>query len=177
MIFLAKTKCPQDRMSPLFTLVCRFPGCQIDRAKSPHSCNLRLINRCWNWKQIVVIRNRQSKTWFSASMQGFLNAQSQNFVCTHKRWRRAHSWKEKVQKNKTDHTCHASAFYVSDIESQIIITETQVNRRENKEGVRGQHFLYEPPNVNGGVEDLAGLCGSDFFAARIRIPMMGGTQG
>ena len=65
---------------------------------------------------------------------------------------------------------------MSDIESQIIITETQVNRRENK-GVRGQPFLGKPPNVNGGVEDLAGLCGSDFFAARIRIPMMGGTQG
>ena len=106
MIFKAKTKCPQDRMSPLFTLVCRFPGCQIDRAKSPHSCNPRLINRCfyftWNWKQIVVIRHRQSKTWFSASIHGFLNAQSQNFVCTHKLWKRAHNWKEKVQQNKTE---------------------------------------------------------------------------
>ena len=68
-------------------------------------------------------------------------------------------------------------FFVSEKESQIIITETQVNGRENKEGVRGQPFLGKPPNVNGGVEDWAGLCGSDFFAARIRIPMMGGTQG
>ena len=85
--------------------------------------------------------------------------------------------KKKYNKTKQNHTCHASAFYVSDIESQIIITETQVNRRENKEGVRGQPFLGKPPNVKGGVEDLAGLCGSDFFAARIRIPMMGGTQG
>ena len=58
-----------------------------------------------------------------------------------------------------------------------MIKETQVNRRENKEWVRVQPFLGKPPNVNGGVEDLAGLCGSDFFAARIRIPMMGGTQG
>ena len=85
--------------------------------------------------------------------------------------------KKKYNKTKQNHTCHASAFYVSDIESQIIITETQVNSRENKERVRGQPFLGKPPNVKGGVEDLAGLCGSDFFAARIRIPMMGGTQG
>ena len=86
--------------------------------------------------------------------------------------------KKKYKKTKQNHTCHASVFYVSDIESQIVITETQVNRRENKEGVRGHPFLGKPPNVNGGGWKIwLVYVGQTFFAVRTRIPMMGGTQG